>query len=81
MGRYRVGSTTRTSVLAGCMLLGVSLAGRASDVGYADAPYPWDPPAPSIAFDTRTLLPKLSTLGQGLEYRQSYSSQFGLRLE
>lgn len=48
---------------------------------YSDSPDPWPTSSPIVTIDPRYVLPKLSTLGEGVEYRLRHSARYNVRLE
>lgn len=63
------------------VLYAVGFPAFATDVFGSGNEYPWDAPPSFVSLDPRYVLPKLSTLGVGMEYRYASSARFGLRME
>lgn len=76
-----VTAAARRSILSGGVLLGLAAPGVAAQVLPYSSDYPWEAHPSLLLPEPGRMLPKLSTLGQGFEYRYSYSSRFGLRTE
>lgn len=76
-----VATAARRSILSGGVVLGLAAPGVAAQVFPYGSEYPWEVHASVLLPEPGRMLPKLSTLGQGFEYRYSYSPRFGLRTE
>jgi len=76
--RCAVLRAARRTALMGGVLLGFATPSGFAQVLLFDTEYPWEPP-PRV--ESARVLSKLSTLGQGFEYRYSYSPSIGLRAE
>jgi hypothetical protein len=70
----------RTQVLAGCLLLLGGAPSGASGVLYP-ASFDAAQTAPLVTVDPRYVLPKVSTLGVGIEYRYRHAAGFDVRAE
>lgn len=78
---HALAAAARRRALAGGMVLALAAPGVAADAFRAPDPHPWHAARSPVLLDPAYALPKLSTLGMGIEYRYVHSSRFGLRLE
>lgn len=69
------------SALAGGIILALSAPAASAEPWRAPGTAPWHESEAAVLLDPAYALPKLSTLGTGIEYRYVHSQRFGMRLE
>lgn len=74
-------AAARTGALAGSIVFVLSAPAASADAFRSPDLHPWHAVRSPVLLDPAYALPKLSTLGMGIEYRYLHSSRFGLRLE
>ena len=78
--RYLRTGRASAVTFAGALLLGVVADGSTNDARRAQFDYPWETQTPQVP-DPNRLRPKLTTLGEGWEYRHVISPAWSIRLE
>jgi hypothetical protein len=78
---HALAAAARRRALAGGIVLALAAPAAHGDAFRSPDAHPWHAVRSPVLLDPAYALPKLSTLGVGIEYRYVHSSRFGLRLE
>lgn len=78
---HALAAAARKGALAGGIVLALGASAAHADAFRAPGPHPWYTAQSLVLLDPAYALPKLSTLGIGIEYRYLHSPRYGLRLE